>query len=45
MKFKDLKPRENRNKELVREVSDNDEKYSTYRQRLGEAEVYDELDR
>ncbi len=37
--------RENKNKELLREVSSNDEKYRTYRQRFEEAKVYDELDR
>jgi uncharacterized protein involved in exopolysaccharide biosynthesis len=37
--------RDNKNKELLREVSSNDEKYRTYRQRFEEAKVYDELDR
>jgi len=37
--------RENRNKELVRDVAGNEEKYHTYRQRLEEARIYDELDR
>ncbi len=37
--------RESRNKELLREISTNDEKYRTYRQRLEEAKIYDELDR
>ena len=37
--------RENRNKELLRDVAGNDEKYRTYRQRLEEARIYDELDR
>ncbi|MGA2939606.1 MAG: hypothetical protein ABSF52_21255 [Syntrophobacteraceae bacterium] len=36
---------DNRNRELLREVSSNDEKYRTYRQRFEEAKVYDELDR
>ncbi len=36
---------DNKNKELLREVSGNDEKYRTYRQRFEEAKVYDELDR
>jgi uncharacterized protein involved in exopolysaccharide biosynthesis len=34
-----------RSKELTREVADNQEKYSSYRQRLEEARVHDELDR
>lgn len=37
--------RENRNKELLREIANNDEKYRTYRQRLEEAKIFDELDR
>jgi uncharacterized protein involved in exopolysaccharide biosynthesis len=37
--------RENRNKELLRDIASNDEKYRTYRQRLEEARIYDELDR
>lgn len=37
--------RENRNKELLREVTGNEEKYRTYRQRLEEARIHDELDR
>ncbi|MHC1725256.1 MAG: GumC family protein [Syntrophobacteraceae bacterium] len=37
--------RENRNKELLREIASNDEKYRTYRQRLEEAKIFDELDR
>lgn len=37
--------RENRNKELIRDIASNDEKYRTYRQRLEEARIYDELDR
>jgi len=36
---------ENRNKTLLSEISSNDEKYRTYRQRLEEAKIYDELDR
>jgi len=37
--------RENRYKELTKDVTANDEKYRGYRQRLEEARVYDELDR
>jgi uncharacterized protein involved in exopolysaccharide biosynthesis len=36
---------ENRNKTLSSEISSNEEKYRTYRQRLEEAKIYDELDR
>ncbi len=36
---------ENRNKELLREASDNEEKYHSYQQRVEEAKVYDELNR
>ncbi|MGA2403211.1 MAG: GNVR domain-containing protein [Syntrophobacteraceae bacterium] len=37
--------RENRFKELTRDVAANEEKYRNYRHRLEEAKVYDELDR
>ena len=36
---------EQRHKELVRTVVDNEEKYKQYRQRLEEAKIYDELER
>lgn len=37
--------RENRNKELLREIAGNEEKFKTYRQKLEESRIYDELDR
>jgi polysaccharide biosynthesis protein PslE len=43
--FQTFEAMENRNKTLLSDISSNDEKYRTYRQRLEEAKIYDELDR
>lgn len=43
--IKSFEERDYRNRELLREVTDNEEKYRTYRQRLEESRIHDELER
>lgn len=44
-KIKAFEDSDYRHRELVREVADNEEKYRTYRQRLEESRIHDELER